>query len=153
MLIINCNLINNFIWGFFMFSMKKSNNINAGNVIDTLIGEGCKIKGDIVCDNSMKIDGQIFGNILAKSTVIVSKDALIKGDVNSDKLIVYGKIDGNVQSDFLDLKSTAFLQGDITTKVFQCEAGSVYKGTIEMDDIILEEDDMDDQVNPLLPNE
>lgn len=140
-----------------MFGNKKSSDIhsNSNNVIDTLVGVNCKIKGDVVCDHSIKIEGQIFGNVLAKSTVIVGKDAVVKGDVNSDILVVYGRIDGNVQSDSLDLKATSILQGDIATRVFQCEAGSVYKGTIEMDDNdVLEKDDkIEEQLDQIgLPN-
>ena len=48
-----------------MFKDKKdrSQPSNATSAIDTIIGAQCRIQGDILSQQSVKIDGQIQGNV------------------------------------------------------------------------------------------
>ena len=63
----------------------------APSAIDTLIGTQCRIQGDIFSQQSIKIDGQITGNVQAGGMVIVGENGVINGDIRSHELMVFGK--------------------------------------------------------------
>lgn len=76
----------------------------APSAIDTLIGTQCRIQGDIFSQQSIKIDGQITGNVQAGGMVIVGENGVINGDIRSHELMVFGKVEGLVEVDKLQLK-------------------------------------------------
>lgn len=100
---------------------------------DTLIGTQCRIQGDIFSQQSIKIDGQITGNVQAGGMVIVGENGVINGDIRSHELMVFGKVEGLVEVDKLQLKNTAHVTGNIRTKSLLVEEGAVYAGDIRMD--------------------
>lgn len=105
----------------------------APTAIDTLIGTQCRIQGDIFSQQSIKIDGQITGNVQAGGMVIVGENGTINGDIRSHELMVFGKVEGLVEVDKLQLKNTAHVAGNIRTKSLLVEEGAVYAGDIRMD--------------------
>ena len=105
----------------------------APTAIDTLIGTQCRIQGDIFSQQSIKIDGQITGNVQAGGMVIVGENGTINGDIRSHELMVFGKVEGLVEVDKLQLKNTAHVTGNIRTKSLLVEEGAVYAGDIRMD--------------------
>ncbi|MDR1517698.1 MAG: polymer-forming cytoskeletal protein [Dysgonamonadaceae bacterium] len=111
---------------------KQENHTEQSANITTLIAENCTVRGSISANEFMKIDGKILGGVESTAGVILGRNALVKGDVKTKELIVYGKIEGNVSADKLMMKSTAIINGDITVESLQVEAGSVYNGKISM---------------------
>ncbi|MDR1742393.1 MAG: polymer-forming cytoskeletal protein [Dysgonamonadaceae bacterium] len=111
---------------------KRENHTEHSANITTLIAENCTVKGSISADEFMKIDGKILGSVESTGGVILGRNALVKGDVNTKELTVCGKIEGNVFADKLILKSTATINGDISVKSLQMETGSVYNGNVSM---------------------
>ena len=105
------------------------------NTIDTLIGVTTEMKGDIAFSGGLRIDGKIKGNITARaddnSTLVLSENAVVTGDVSVPHMIVNGKIKGNVRSDErLELQSKAEINGDVTYKVLEIAAGAQLNGTM-----------------------
>ena len=92
------------------------------NTIDTLIGVTTEMKGDIAFSGGLRIDGKVKGNITARSddnsTLVLSENAVVTGDVSVPHMIVNGKIKGNVRSaERLELQPKAEISGYITYKV------------------------------------
>ena len=105
------------------------------NTIDTLIGITTEMKGDIAFSGGLRIDGKVKGNITARSddnsTLVLSENAVVTGDVSVPHMIVNGKIKGNVRSaERLELQSKAEINGDITYKVLEIAAGAQLNGTM-----------------------
>ncbi len=105
------------------------------NTIDTLIGVSTEMKGDISFTGGLRIDGKVKGNILAKSddnsTLVLSENAVVTGDVSVPHMIVNGKIKGNVRSaERLELQSRADIHGDVTYKVLEIAAGAQVNGVM-----------------------
>ena len=105
------------------------------NTIDTLIGVTTDMKGDIVFSGGLRIDGKIKGNITARnddnSTLVLSENAVVTGDVNVPHMIVNGKIKGNVRSvERLELQNKAEIVGDVAYKVLEIAAGAQVVGTL-----------------------
>lgn len=123
-----------------MFGSKKDNNkqpplaakpVEMGK-IDTLISEACQITGDVHSENSLKIDGQITGDITAKGTVIISEHGRVLGDINANVLVIYGYHLGNSTTQSIHIQNTGYAEGNIDTSSLQVEPSATYKGEVMM---------------------
>jgi cytoskeletal protein CcmA (bactofilin family) len=113
----------------------KKPNDKPCSTIDTLVGVTTEIKGDISFAGGLRIDGKIKGNITARaddnSTLVLSENSAVSGDVSVPHMIVNGKIKGNVRSvERLELQSKAEITGDVTYKVLEIAAGAQVVGNL-----------------------
>ena len=116
-----------------MFNNKKAADLHISNAnISTLIGEGCRIEGNISAKDSIKIDGEIQGKLNIEGSVIIGEKSHVQGDVRCADLIVFGRLDGNIHAHQLQLKQTAQIYGNIEAHILQVEPGAVYQGTVAM---------------------
>lgn len=98
------------------------------NKLETLIGVGTEIKGDVTANGTLKIDGKITGNIIADS-VILGNDASVMGDVNARSIVIGGRLNGNVTAeDIIEIKPTGQVFGDVHTKKLSVSEGGVFEG-------------------------
>lgn len=115
-----------------MFSKKHS---KPQNRIDSLIGAGTIIEGNLHFSGGMRIDGQVNGNVIAApgkpSTLVLSEMAQIHGDVTVTHLVVNGTINGAVTaSEYLELQSKAKLTGDVSYHTLEIQLGAVVEGRL-----------------------
>lgn len=115
-----------------MFKEKKSGSSPMA-AVDTVIGSACRIQGDVAGEQSVKIDGEVLGNILVSAAVVVGESGRVKGDVRCDDLVVFGRVEGQVEVRRLQLKNTAQVVGNIHTQVLLVEEGAVYAGDVRME--------------------
>jgi cytoskeletal protein CcmA (bactofilin family) len=99
--------------------LNKKDNINTSNIkgldrLDTFIGRVTNIKGNILTQGSIRIDGQIDGNVDSSEAVITGPESLIKGNVKCKDAVIAGRIEGNVYAqETVELQSGASVMGDI----------------------------------------
>jgi cytoskeletal protein CcmA (bactofilin family) len=103
------------------------------NRIDTLIGPGTTITGDVVFSGGLRIDGEIHGNVKAKndqsSTLVVSEQARIEGEVSVGHLVINGTVIGPVVSNsFLELQAKSRVTGDVQYRSIEMHLGAVVEG-------------------------
>lgn len=115
-----------------MFSRKSP---KAQNRIDSLIGAGTSIEGDISFTGGLRIDGQIKGNVRAvgdqASTLVVSEHARIEGEVSVSHVVVNGTVIGPVRSgEFLELQPKARVTGDVEYSSIEMHLGAVVQGRL-----------------------
>ena len=102
-----------------------------------LIGAGTVVEGDIKSNGDLRIDGNVIGNIVSKSKVVVGATGSIDGNVTSQNADVSGSIKGKVTvNELLFLKSSANIQGDIITGKLVVEVGATFTGTCNMGPMI-----------------
>ena len=105
--------------------------------ITTLIGKTCKITGNITTKESLRIDGQVIGNIESENHVSVTEGAVIEGNIKGGELYVAGKITGNITiSKVIELAKTAVINGDLITSKIHVQTGAIFNGTSRMGDNI-----------------
>lgn len=114
-----------------MFKSKRGVNIQP-QAIDTIIGEHCVVQGDLSTSQSMKVDGQVQGNLSAQGAVILGEHAVVKGNVGSTSVTVYGYLEGDIHTQTLQLKKTARIYGNVHAQLFEVEQGAVYQGGVVM---------------------
>ncbi len=105
------------------------------NTIDTLIGAKTEVKGDITFSGGLRIDGKIRGNITAKgdgsSTLVLSENAQVIGNVTVPHIISNGSIKGSVRSsERMELQPKAEISGDVYYKVIEMALGAVINGNL-----------------------
>jgi len=115
--------------------LAKKANEKPCTTIDTLIGVNTDIKGDVTFSGGLRIDGKVKGNISAheddNSTLVLSENAVVTGDVSVPHMVVNGKIKGNVRStERLELQGRAEISGDVLYKVLEIAAGAQVNGAL-----------------------
>ena len=105
------------------------------NTIDTLIGAKTDLKGDIVFTGGLRVDGKVRGNITAKgdgnSTLVLSENAMVTGNVTVPHIITNGTIKGNVRAaERIELQPKAEITGDVYYKVIEMSLGAVINGNL-----------------------
>jgi cytoskeletal protein CcmA (bactofilin family) len=115
-----------------MFSKKHS---KPQTQIDSLIGAGTSIDGDVNFSGGMRIDGQVNGNVVAAqgkpSTLVLSEHARVNGEVNVTHLVINGAISGSVfASDYMELQSKAKINGDVHYTTLEIQLGAIVEGRL-----------------------
>jgi cytoskeletal protein CcmA (bactofilin family) len=105
------------------------------NRIDTLIGAGTKIEGNVQFSGGLRVDGEIIGNIIAEtdkpSTLVLSEHAQVKGEIKVTHLVVNGKVVGPVQaSEYLELLGKANITGDVQYGTMEIHLGATISGKL-----------------------
>lgn len=116
-----------------MFKRKKMKKSEQNNDhIITIIGEGTSIEGMITASSSARIDGSLKGEARLYKNLIIGEKGYINGTVNAPKIVVHGKIEGNVRADILEIKNDGNVTGDINVETLIVESGGIFNGNSVM---------------------
>lgn len=109
--------------------------ISAG--VNTIIGEGTVLKGDVKVEGSIQVDGEFEGTIDAADTLVVGETGKVEGDATVANAVIGGKMYGNVfASGKIELQRGSQLLGDIKTRGLVIEDGVVFQGNCQMGDVM-----------------
>ena len=121
-----------------MFGKKKSPAsplVLSAEKFDTLIGPQCEMHGRILATDSLRLDGTVVGHIEAHSdlpiTVVIGASGVVQGDVRAHRIIVAGKVTGNIHAlERIELHASALVQGDIKYGSLAVEHGARVLGLL-----------------------
>ena len=99
----------------------------------SLLSSDLFIKGNLITNGDIQIEGEVEGNIKA-SLLTIGKEAKIKGELNIDELIVNGHVSGTIRATKVTLTSSAKVEGDIIHQTIAIETGAHFEGSIEKSD-------------------
>ena len=117
-----------------LFSNKEKVSLDL-QAISTLISEGSVLEGNLNAPAFVRVDGQINGDLTIDEGLILGEKGLVKGNIVTKEMIVYGNVTGNISTQSLEIKHTGNITGDIVTGTLQVEAGGVYNGSLSMSPI------------------
>jgi cytoskeletal protein CcmA (bactofilin family) len=117
-----------------MFGNKRAPSLPSfTDQVETLIGKDTQIKGAINAGGTIRIDGQVEGEVTTKGDIIVGETGIIKALLRARNATVAGTVHGNTEiMDKLELSPSAKLYGDIKTGILIIGEGAVFKGACEM---------------------
>ena len=103
--------------------------------IDTLIGKGVRVQGDIEFLGGMHLDGAIAGNVRSDpapdSTLSVSEIGSIEGTVEVPNVILQGQVRGDIRAAArVVLGPTARVEGDVYYGVIEMTLGAQITGKL-----------------------
>ena len=100
----------------------------------TIIGAAAKLEGTVVSAGSLRIDGQVKGQIQADGDVTLSPQSQVEADIRAQNVSVAGRFKGNVVvKGKAHLARGGRIEGNITSKTLVVEEGGVFHGQSIMD--------------------
>ena len=100
----------------------------------TVVGTGARLEGNVVSAGSLRIDGQVKGQINADGDVVLSPQSQVEADIRSQNVSVAGRFKGNiVVKGKAHLARGGRVDGNITSKTLVVEEGGVFHGQSIMD--------------------
>lgn len=117
-----------------MFGRKKSNltKVNMDKV-ETVVGAGTKIKGDIKAQGILRVEGKIEGKIECVKDFILAEGGEVKAELKAQNAIIAGEYTGNMDiSESLEIKETGKVIGDVDINGLIVEDGGVLDGKCNM---------------------
>jgi cytoskeletal protein CcmA (bactofilin family) len=103
--------------------------------IDTLIGKGVRVEGDIDFLGGMHLDGAVAGNVRSNatpgSTLSVSETGSIEGSVEVPNVILQGQVRGDIHAaERVVLGATARVEGDVYYGIIEMTLGAQISGKL-----------------------
>jgi cytoskeletal protein CcmA (bactofilin family) len=113
-----------------MFGKKKG--FSAAR-IDTLVGQGTEITGDLVFSGGLHVDGTVKGNVVAEegatALLILSEFGRIEGEVTVPNMVLNGEIVGDVfGSTRVELAPKARVKGSVYYNLIEMAIGAEVNG-------------------------
>ena len=103
--------------------------------IDTLIGKGARVRGDVDFLGGMHLDGAIAGNVRSDAspgaTLSVSEAGSIEGDVDVPNVLLQGAVKGDIRArERVVLGATARVEGNVYYGIIEMTVGAQIMGKL-----------------------
>ena len=104
--------------------------------IDTLIGPGIRVEGDLTFSGGLRIDGEVRGNVVAAteqpSVLVIGATGRVHGEVRATRMVVSGVVSGSIHaSELLELHPGARISGDLRYGALEVHPGGSARGGAE----------------------
>lgn len=117
-----------------MFKRKPNKDLK----IDTLIGAGTQIEGDLLFTGGLHLDGTIQGNVTAAApagsadtTLSVSEQGCIEGSVRATHVLLNGLVKGDIDAtDRVELGPKARVLGNVSYGAIETAVGAQINGRL-----------------------
>jgi len=102
--------------------------------IDTLIGAGTRIEGDLRFVGGLRIDGHVKGNVVGEDkagTLVLSEQASVDGEIRVAHAVVNGTVNGPIHGyESVELQPKANVTGDVHYKTLEVHLGAILQGRL-----------------------
>jgi len=101
--------------------------------VNTLIGVGTEIKGNLKATGGIRIDGRVNGEILHEGDLVVGEEGVVEASIKTRNATIAGEVRGNVEaSGRVEIVSTGKLLGDIVVTTLIINEGALFDGHCQM---------------------
>ncbi len=98
-----------------------------------LIDQGSQFDGKVRVEGTIRVDGELKGEITSANSVVVGEVAAIEATIRAKSIIINGSVVGNLgASRQVVLRPTGRLQGNVETPSLIIESGAVFNGSSRM---------------------
>jgi cytoskeletal protein CcmA (bactofilin family) len=99
----------------------------------SVVSFGSCWQGNLKIDGSVRIDGEVSGEIDARETVYVAESAKVDAKIRAARVIIAGDIQGEVNcSDRLEVMPTGRVRAQLTTRTLTVFEGAFIEGQVHM---------------------
>jgi Integral membrane protein CcmA involved in cell shape determination len=95
--------------------------------VASLIAAGVTVRGDIVTEDDVHLDGAVEGDITA-GRLTLGETSAVQGSVNAEAVEVRGRVTGTITARQVKLCASAHVDGDIRHGELAIEAGAHFEG-------------------------
>jgi cytoskeletal protein CcmA (bactofilin family) len=97
----------------------------------TYLGPGTTITGELRCGESLRVDGNLKGEIHCDQLLTVGEKGSIFASIEGDTVVIAGEVKGDIKARRkITLESTARVTGDLTTPGIVIQEGARLEGRI-----------------------
>ena len=105
------------------------------NRIDSLVGTGTRVDGNLACSGGLRVDGEVHGSISSDDaqpgTLVISEQARVEGKISVSHAVINGTVVGPiVATDSLELLPNARVTGDVEYQRIEIQLGAVVEGRL-----------------------
>ncbi len=102
--------------------------------LQTVVGKTITIKGEIVGEESLTVEGRVEGKITLENSIYVRETGVVVADVTVQSIVIAGSVTGNITaSDKIEVLRGGIMVGDIKAPRVVINDGANLKGHVEMD--------------------
>ena len=97
--------------------------------IENIVGPSTTLKGSILSDGGVRIDGTFEGTIQVGGNVVIGEKGEMKGDIVAKNVTVGGQVIGNIDGQGrLEILATGQVLGDICVATVMIDEGGIFQG-------------------------
>lgn len=95
----------------------------------TKINYNTEIKGELVSDNDIRLDGHLEGKLISKKKIVIGKKGFFSGELECENLIVEGNLQGEATvGNTTSILAYSSFSGTLKTLKFYVEEGASFEG-------------------------
>ena len=97
-----------------------------------VITDQVELRGSLAFDGNLEFNGLFEGEIVSGGTLLIGPNAILKGDIQANKVILHGKMHGNISAtESIEVRDQAQLFGDVRTEKFIVAESASFRGRSE----------------------
>jgi cytoskeletal protein CcmA (bactofilin family) len=105
----------------------------ASGEVNAYLGKGSKVAGKLTFEGTVRVDGQVEGEVAAQDTLIVGETAIVNAQVIGSTIIIKGKVTGDITArKRVEIKAPGKLFGNVTTPSLIIQEGVIFEGHCSM---------------------
>lgn len=100
---------------------------------DTVLAPDIEFTGTIEFTEPFMIKGKVSGQIMATSDLLIDEGALVKADIQANRVVIKGSVEGNVRAtQIVHVFSSGRLNGDVSAPEVVLDSGCFFSGICTM---------------------
>ena len=105
--------------------------------VTSVLGPGITWKGDLTGSGGIRIEGSYEGTVAINGLVVIGQSGRVNTETLKAKtVIVAGFVQGNIEAEKLEIRSSGHVWGDVKVVSFKTEEGAFLRGTVTMEEEI-----------------
>jgi cytoskeletal protein CcmA (bactofilin family) len=97
------------------------------------LGKGSRVTGKLNFEGTVRVDGQVEGEIAAQDTLVIGESAIVNAQITGSSIIIKGKVTGDITArKRVEIRAPGKLYGNVTTPSLIIQEGVVFEGHCSM---------------------
>jgi len=107
--------------------------VEPGQLPNTVIGLGSSFRGTMMVSGTLRIDGEVEGDILNCERLEIGEHGIMRADIEVKEAVIEGRVHGNVRAlGTIEMRSGARVEGDVSGFGVVMEPGAYFTGRVTM---------------------
>jgi cytoskeletal protein CcmA (bactofilin family) len=114
-------------------AQEKADGGEVGAEVNAYLGRGSRVSGKLNFEGTVRVDGQVEGEISAQDTLIVGERAVVTAQITGTTIVIKGKVTGDINArKRVEIRAPGKLYGNIVTPSLVIHDGVIFEGHCSM---------------------
>ncbi len=101
--------------------------------VNAYLGKGSRVTGKLNFEGTVRVDGQVEGEIAAQDTLIVGETAIVNAQISGSSIVIKGRVTGDITArKRVEIRAPGKLFGNVTTPSLVIQEGVIFEGHCSM---------------------